>query len=72
MKIRSMMASLASLTLMVAPLVAQAAEPVRIDASVNEAENMAGGGYLALIGFIAALAALVVIATDSNDEPVSA
>ena len=69
---RSIMASVAGLALVATPVVAQAAEPVRIAAPANEAEGMAeGSGFLALIGFIAAITALVIIASDDKDEPLS-
>ena len=69
---RSIMASVAGLALMATPVAAQAAESVRVAAPVSEAEGMAeGSGFLALIGFIAALTALVIIATDNKDEPLS-
>ena len=69
---RSIMTAVAGLALAATPVVAQAAEPVRIGAPVSEAEGMAeGSGFLALIGFVAALAALAVIASDDDDEPLS-
>lgn len=76
MKSRTIMASLAGLALLTTPIMAQAAEPVRAGAPVANAEGMGeDSGMLAMFGFIAALVALVVIASDdggsSNSSPVS-
>lgn len=72
MKTGKILAGLSVLTLAAAPAISSAAEAefLRGASPVAEAEQMAGTSMLVFVGFLAALAAVVVIASD-DDEPES-
>jgi hypothetical protein len=70
MKVRNLAAAAAALTLVAAPVAAQAA-PQRAAEPIEQGNEMASSwilGFFAIAAFIAA----VVIATDNNNDPVSA
>jgi len=60
---------LASLALLAAPVMVQAAEggSLRAGSPVTDREELAGSGIGLLLGFAAALAALIVIAGGDDD-----
>lgn len=71
MKIRNIAAAAAALTLVAAPVVAQAA-PVRAAASTEDSSEIGGSSWLLAVLAIAAIAVGIYIAVDGgSDDPVS-
>jgi hypothetical protein len=73
MEIRNAVTALAAISLVSAPVVAQAApaavEQARAGSEV-EGESLRGGLFLPLAALVAAILAVILL-TDSGDEPVS-
>ena len=73
MKIKNAITALAAISLISAPVVAQAApapiEQARIG-SENEGESLRGGIFLPLAFLVAAVLAVILV-TDGGEEPVS-
>ena len=73
MRIRNAVTALAAISLVSAPVVAQAApasvEQARVGSEV-EGESLRGGLLLPLAALIAAILAIILV-TDGGDEPVS-
>jgi hypothetical protein len=70
MKVRNLAAAAAAVTLMAAPVAAQAA-PQRAAAPTEQGNELASSWIIALVA-IAAVIAGIVIATNGDNDPVSA
>jgi hypothetical protein len=70
MKVRNLAAAAAAVTLMAAPVAAQAA-PQRAAAPTEQSNELASSWIIALVA-IAAVIAGIVIATNGDNDPVSA
>jgi len=73
---RKAVIGLAAASMMVAPVAASAAnslEGARASSSVSEANNLGGrsGWIIGLVGLLAGVAAIIIIANDDDDAPVS-
>ncbi len=70
MQVRRLFVALSVMSLIAAPLVAQAADgdALRAASPLAEREQLAGSGGAILLGFAAALAAIVIIASDDDEE----
>lgn len=71
--LRKIVLSAAAASLATASVSAQAAEVERASSGVTDAESMVGEGasMFYLLGFLAALAALVVLASEDGNSPAS-
>lgn len=70
MKFRNVAAAAAALSLLAAPVVAQAA-PQRAAAPAQEGSELTGSSWIIAILAFAAIIAAIVIATKGEDDPVS-
>lgn len=70
MKVRNLAAAAAAVTLMAAPVAAQAA-PQRAAAPTEQGNELASSWIIALVA-VAAVIAGIVIATNGDNDPVSA
>ena len=75
-KFRNMIIGLAAASMIAAPVAASAAnslEGARASSRVSEANNLGGrsGWIVGLVGLLAGVAAIVIIANDDDDAPVS-
>ena len=70
MKMTKVLTAAAMVSLVTAPIAAQAATPVRA-ASSHDGEDIAGVSTLLLLLAAAAVVAVVVIVADDNNKPVS-
>lgn len=72
MHLGKVLAAFGAIGLVATPLVAQAAQTdvQRTASPIDDSEELVGTGVLVLVGFLAALAAIVIIVSD-EDEPAS-
>lgn len=72
MRLRHFLSAVAALSLAAAPVAAEAAAaPASRGGSPVEGEEIGGGFIIPLIGVLAVIVAVVLIADDSNDSPAS-
>jgi hypothetical protein len=70
MRLSKILTAAALVSLVTAPIAAQAATPVRA-ASTHEGEDIAGISPLILVLIAAGLVAVILVASDNNNEPES-
>ena len=67
MTLKNILAATAAMSLVTAPVVAQAAAPARAGAEVGDAENLRGGFVIPLIALIAVVLGILA-ATGGDDD----
>jgi hypothetical protein len=71
MTLKNILAATAAMSLVTAPVVAQAAAPARAGAEVGDAENLRGGFIIPLIALVAIILGILAATGDSDDPPTS-
>ena len=71
MTLKNILAATAAMSLVTAPVVAQAAAPARTGAEVGDAENLRGGFIIPLIALVAVILGILAATGDDDDPPTS-